>query len=235
MLKRWETASSLDRTVMCPAAAVLPKFEDELTDSQRRARDWGTSVHKWVETGKFEGPGWAQVGLKRKLEESGVSREDYWPQPSKVELRVVWDLESMPKVVEGPWPEIPGSVRMVIDYLAPYLVDDIKTGRQAPEPTSFQVGVEVAAVAQMTGASKIKGAITHWPRYPLEGKPERRTSLYTKGDFVGVRDVLRSVRDESWELHRKIEQGQQLTADDVRPGEHCNYCRCQKGCPAWQF
>ena len=246
--KRWTTASSLDRVVklgpdgwevLCPASTVLPQVEDEVTDSQRRSRAYGKGIHHWIETGELleEVDGvkekWLKPALEKKIALSGVQRDD-WYSGGQHEAKLLVtgpDLTECSLLVGTDhtiWPTDPESIRVQCDFTGTHKgephADDLKTGRFAPLPSSAQVAVAALAVSDLNGGVGVWGSITHWPRYPLEDAPNREWHWYDRGTLDNLRLVLRMVRSDA------------LSGDPtVRPGPHCEYCRCKPSCPAHNF
>lgn len=225
-----------------------------------KARQWGKGIHHWVETGEVtdtvegETVKWLGPALKKKLDTSGVQRGD-WYGVGRHEAKVVLagddlTLASYVVIPEGtpenrrmyvPYPKDPKSVRITADFIGEHKgdphVDDLKTGAyydrktnrtNPPAPSSPQVAVAALAVSDIVGGSNggvgVWGSITHWPRYPLAGHPNREWHWYAPQTLDNLRKVLRVVRDNATS-----------GAPDVRPGDHCKFCRCKPTCPAHVF
>lgn len=251
---RWDTASNLDRTILCPASSVMEKL-DIPSDNAIKGRLWGETVHKWVETGKIEGPSWATKGFEDKLAVSGAgesTRHDFWPPHGVHEMAISWDLDTDPIVVmerrpdgQAAWPKIPGSLRIKLDYAAwgaesggidgHLWVDDLKTGRFSTPPESMQVGAAVAALCRLIDKRYEYGygTVTHWPRYPKHGLPRR--SKPARHDFVPTHDLLRRTRDSAHRAKLGIDSGGDPPPDTVFAGEHCQWCPSKHVCPVQRF
>lgn len=249
---RWDTASNLDRTVLCPASSVMEKL-DIPSDNAIKGRIWGETVHTWVETGKIAGPDWAAKGFEEKLAVSGADdtlRLEFWPDHGVHELALVWDLETTPYIVveRGPdgrvaWPKSPGSLRIKLDFAAwgaestgvdgHLWVDDLKTGRYSVPAESLQVGSAVAGLGAIYGYDYGYGTITHWPRYPKQGKPRR--SKPAKHELIPTRDLLRRTRDSAERAKQEIDKGNDPPPDTVFAGDHCQWCPSKHICPIHRF
>lgn len=233
--KRWVSASKLDLAELCPASCVLPQYETPPTDSQRRSRFWGKAIHKWVETGSITAASlveeggvvagdWLAKGLEKKLEVSGVRRSVYWGSAQAFEGRFVWDPDTdTVGVNDTKFPDVPGSLRAIVDVIHVDAAEEIKTGHFPPPVTSLQI----AAACLVT--HRPVGILTHWERYPLNGRPQREEIKHNIGN---VRDSLLRIRDKSYAAWLKVKEG---TSPEVNPGFHCNQCNARPGCPAHRF
>jgi hypothetical protein len=241
--KRWATGSELDLLKVCPAAAALDVYEKPPTYGQKHARLWGKCIHKWVETGDVteaskevdddkKPADWLLPALGTKLSESKIDRDKWWPsaQITKHEAKFVWTPDKEVVRVDGWFPEVPGSLRLIVDVEYTKSVEELKTG-------FFDVPIDTMQLAASCAvAGKVNGYLTTWRRYPLEGLPDRKKVVYDGREGVGLDEVkytLTTIRKRSMQALEDRKAGRPLR--HLVPGEHCEQCKRKLGCPAWQF
>ncbi len=235
-------ASSLDRNFKCYGGEVLERGADTRSVSTKIAADWGTMVHHWVETGEVVAIN-ARTNLvplfKKKLEVTGVRREQWWPHDAQHEVALaVKPFEAYAEMVAGTkvekeaWkaslgPEwATGTMDgrwWMFDVLN---VDDTKTGRWVSwedyEEQQRFYALGTSRVLDYRGP--VHATLTHWPRYPVDNRPERFGRVIEQDELlafekrlVGLRDGILRAREDREKL--------KLTA-----GDHCVFCPARMNC-----
>lgn len=217
----WASPASLDRAIACPASCVLPRAKQE-KDTPSQA--WGHEVHAWKAGGtptarvaKWASENYPQDILAT-LWPGGRHEVMFREADGKVE-----ELSAFPKERSDYW-----SMYFIVDWIlddgfVPH-IDDLKTGRFMPESPTQLLGY-TWAYNKVRPFSEAFASYTHWPRYPKGNPATRDTKL------------LSSAEVEAWHSSvvvpaRRLAQGPGA-ATDVRPGQHCRYCRSMGVCPAW--
>lgn len=225
-------ASELDRLLSCVGSAVLPR-QDTRTLGVRKAAEWGTSVHSWLETGIVTSP-----GLGERITLSGTNRERLWPRglhEITLALNVVTgDARRYYGASEGrdAWKTdfddewITGTLDFVGELFDLPWVDDLKTGRFAAwndykAQQSFYVLAWSRYRYEETRESR--STITHWPRYPKHLPPTREGRVLSLDYLGGFAKQLTQLRDD---ILRAQDAGAALN-----PGKQCVYCPSRSHCP----
>lgn len=231
-------ASASDRIVNCPASLVLPRVR-EANDRRDDAAAYGTLVHHWMETGD-PSPSWAADRhvslLARKLEASGVRREDWW---SGGEFETTWalnlrtlDLEKYSGVATGrdAWKESFDSTVWLtgtIDcrWKIPVAADDLKTGyRPAAEYNKQLLSYGVFLwLEDRRQTDTIPLSITHWPKYPINNLPSRHLWVAKAIDLeIHLSDLQFAIDNTDLEFY------------DGSGQDHCRFCESKKHCNEWK-
>lgn len=121
---------------------------------------------------------------------------------------------------------VTGSMDYLGDVLGDPWVDDLKTGRHPTAPDDPQI-LFYALAAWLMGekkADRVVTSITHWPRSPVGGLPDRYWGEISAEDLDSFhRRLIMGRRKRAW-------------ADPERPelqvGPHCRYCPARANCPA---
>lgn len=231
--------SQLDRLMACPGSGWLPQVDK----GYGQAALWGNFVHSWMETGVVE-EGENKRHLEKRIRLSGVKREELWPNlthevPFAYNL-VTDEVRRYPTTPPPPgftlrshkdaWKAafsnewMVGTVDGVGELLDSWWTDDLKTGRAVHwndyrwQQSSYAIMVSKWKYdALLSGRS----TITHWPRYPVAGKPFRSGAVL---DEAYLKKSLQSLKD----LRARI-----LAADpaSLREGDQCYFCPSKGGCP----
>jgi hypothetical protein len=228
--KRWTTASRLDRAVACPGSTTLPEERTEET----RAQIYGTAVHKYVETGAFEGPPWVQRAVKEKVAASGMDRRVY--EGFRQEISYVLSgprFDAVSGLLDGAYPDDKESLRVKADFVGSKLgetaVGDLKTGRFPPDPGCLQVAAAALAETTLTGGGGAHGFIDHWPRYPKPALPVRSWAYFDEPDLDNVRERLIIAREDAFSANPTFSPRLDELGD---PTDHCKYCNSKPFCNA---
>lgn len=225
----WARPSELHRALECPASTVLPKTED----TTGPAAEWGKELHTWKETGKSTPrvhkwlaeitadpeslraelwPG-GQHEVAYKMGEHGTFFGTWLPDET---ARRAWMREGRP-VIRG--------IADWVGYDVVPHVNDLKTGRFAPEPEAPQLLWYGDAVLDFFPRELgVNLSVYHWPRYPKGRLPTKQTVFMPSDDI------------KSWHRHRlmpAIEESKKPMAKyDSRPGPWCQFCRSAPWCAA---
>jgi hypothetical protein len=204
-------------------------------------------VHRWKETGEVP-DGREGLVLRRKLERSGVTRETYWTEGLH-EVPVAYNVLTnetraliLPVSPEKKvrWKDGFGDdwITGTADYVGALLdtpwVDDLKTGRKV-EYLSYRYQQAFYALVWSNfgefNNTTCRSTITHWPKYPLDGKPIRFGTVLEPDFFDEFKGRLRRLRDEVLKL--KEVNDMENVVSYLTEGEHCVYCPsrsiCNKG------
>jgi hypothetical protein len=240
----WARASELDRVLVCPGSLVLPRV-DVPSPKRDEAAAWGTMVHHWKATGLVEAvPGYPRHPgtFKKRLVAVDPKREELWPAPGDHELGVavsalhhsVGSVQGTPTTVDA-WKAVQPDDRVTgtLDYHGLILgnpwVDDLKTGVWLPSPRSAQLWLYGLAVFRLhLGAPDfITTSITHWPRYPATGAPERHWGKITRHELERFERVLKRKYQQLLELRSKwVDFGPtDFDSTPLKPGQdQCRFC-----------
>ncbi len=233
-------ASELDRLMACPGSGWLPREERP----EGVAAAWGTYVHSWMETGELP-----ESDHKRHLEKrinlTGVRREDVWPAmqhevPFAYNL-VTDEVRRYPTTPPPPgftlrqhksaWKDsfndqwMVGTVDGVGDLLESWWTDDLKTGRAVHwNDYRWQQTAYAIMVSRWRFNALVDGrsTITHWPRYPVAGRPVRQGAVLDAKYLTESLDKLRALR---LKVLNKDE-------GELRDGDQCTFCPSRGLCPA---
>jgi hypothetical protein len=237
-------ASELDRLLACPGSLVLPRT-NEKSERAVQAAEWGTRCHFWKETGEF-GVGREALTLKKKVENSGVRREELWSQGLH-EVPLAYNVETgearalvvpLHPEEKGSWKTAFGDswVTGTADYVGFILdgpwVDDLKTGRKVEYVDHrFQQAFYVMTwgLSQLRELRPGRSTLTHWPKYPLGEKPRRFGTVLEPGFFQEFQDRLRNLYRDWKKLKEKGDTGMDITGH-LQDGGHCLYCPSKPSC-----
>lgn len=234
-------ASSLDRLLKCCGGEIL-EGKDTRSEGMKIAADWGSIGHHWKETGEVVEvngrknlvPLW-----EKKIRESGVRREDWWPDSMTHELALgVKPFEAYAKMVgtreeKDAWKAglsdewCSGSLDG-FDWMFDVLwVDDLKTGRfvtleEHQEQMRFYA---LGASRVLDYRGPVHVTLTHFPRYPVVNKPVRMGRVIEQDELLWFEKRLVQLRDD---ILRAKEDRKKL---QLVAGEHCTFCRARHGCP----
>jgi PD-(D/E)XK nuclease superfamily protein len=240
-------ASELDRLLVCPGSAVLPRVRDE----EGIAAAYGTCVHYWAETGRVLDGTHGRL-LHRKLEATHVDREVLWPPDGEHEVAFAYNVISsavqryrapdpLPPGMSarahvGAWKEGFGDEWVVgtLDYARrlfdTYWVDDLKTGRNAywddyrAQQTFYCLVYSLDVFADTRDG---RSSITHWRRYPIDGQPNRFGVALEARQLIAFQKELRALYDV---VQKTKADG--TIRHHLKPGEQCKYCLSYVACPA---
>lgn len=234
----WTRASELERAILCPGSAHLPRTPD---NRDKTAANWGTNVHAWKETGKW----WEDTLVTRRrqaaLDAADLTRESLWPGSTGHEVSLA--LRSSVRTVEsyvGPAAErdawkksfdsnwLTGTADYIGEVLGTPWIDDLKTGREVPEDPWELWQLRFYAVCVMIlnpDATEVLTSITHWPRYPADSPPRR---LWSKP--IPRAEVLGTTLGLLEHGRRNVEASKKQLR--VFPGPQCQWCPASVGCPA---
>lgn len=240
-------ASELDRLLACPGSLVLPRTE---TRSERAilAGEYGTAVHTWKETGKYEQK--FATTIKKKVEAAGVSRDALWagglhevPLAYNVvteeALALVLPVSNDEKTA---WKAGFGNDWVVgtADYVGQILdlpwVDDLKTGRYA-EWDSYKHQQTFYALAwglfAFHSLLPTRCTLTHWPKYPLPKPPVRLGVVLEPDYFLDFKNKLRQLKQDVLRLTTDKERGMDVSLR-LSDGEQCVFCPSKSSCTKGQ-
>lgn len=237
-------ASSLDRLLACSGGSFLGGT-DVKSERAEEAADWGTLVHHWKATGEIK-----QVNewknhpalFKRKLEKSGVKREDWWPVEDFFhEKAFALDPDGGVVAYDGERAEAWKAERddrfctgtcdgfgWMFDTL---WVDDLKTGRFVSlEEYKQQLRFYALCVVRLTAyRGDVNLTLTHWPRYPNHGQPVRMGMVIEQDDLKAFAKQLSRLRSE---ILRGRDKPELVT---LNPSESaCLWCPSRGVCPAYE-
>lgn len=228
--------SELDRLLSCAGSAVLGG-EDEKSEAAKVAADWGTMAHHWKATGEIitvNGRENLPPLFEKKLRESGVRREDLWPDmihetaiavnPHKEYLvcnegdRDAWKAEK-----DHNW--LTGSCDHHWWMFGELYVGDLKTGKEATlEKHWYQLlGYTLGVARHYNYRGTCHVVVDHWPRYPVAGKVNRFGTTVSARQLDDFESRLARLQYDIWTRSVK------LTA-----GDHCLWCPSKNLCSAYQ-
>lgn len=239
----WARASALERELNCPVTGLLPQV-DLRGDHVREAADWGTMAHRWKASGEVR----AQPGrpsherlFREKLVRTGIRREDWWPG-GRHEVAMAVDCVRMGRAAEfvgdkaavDAWREslgneyAAGEADYVGDLFGVPLIDDLKTGRFPPEPSSPQLRLYALGLwILLDSPDRVIASVTHWPRYPVVSLPRRESHEYTARQLTAFWKELRLARRRKMMAIKLRLVDQQANAV---PGAWCLYCDGKASC-----
>lgn len=225
---------------------MLPRSEEK---SERAviAAEWGTAVHRWMETGELP-KGRIGTTLKKKIVESGVDRGSLWinglhevPLAYNIRTRQARALVlPLPDGDKAAWKNAHDDEWVVgtADYVGLLMdtpwVDDLKTGRKVDYiDYRYQQGfyTMVWTLSQMGELTPARSTITHWPKYPIASKPRRFGTVLEVEFFQELQGRLKTLREDVMKL-RELEQAGRRESVVVRlsDGPQCVYCPSRLAC-----
>jgi hypothetical protein len=225
--------------------------EREPSENRDKAANWGTLCHWWKETGRVNMPGASKSDIRcltRKIEKSGIKRNDYWPAgKGEHEVTFAYNLRTLevrwyrgPRKKADLWKEKlranPEWMTGTVDWVGnDGSIDDLKTGNIPPlkadgtyawPPLLAQGNHQLLSYAIPWWLEagrpiryKRKLSITQWPRYPQDGLPVVR-----RGTAQGI-ELAAHLADLQWTLEHPNE------ANPDR--ETCRFCECKNNCAAF--
>lgn len=234
----WSRASELERAILCPGSAHLPRTPDT---RDKTAATWGTNVHAWKETGEW----WENSLVTRRrqaaLDAADLTRASLWPGLTGHEVSLALNTSDKEVLTFAGHPEIRDSWKKGFDYAwltgtADYIgdvlgtpwIDDLKTGKEVPEDPweLWQLKFYATCVILLNpDATEVLTSITHWPRYPADDPPRR---IWSRP--IPRAEVLGTTLAELEQGRRNVEASK--TRLQVYPGPQCTYCPAVAGCPA---
>lgn len=243
-------ASSLPLLMKCTGAAVLPCVPGK-TEQAEKAADWGTMVHRWVQTGEIVGPNRRMEGdLAKAIEISGIVRDEWWPEgihEGAVAVRVDGTREaSWDDTERDGW--ITGHYDFRWWMLDELWIDELKTGKfyanppagipghhehlevgenrfpqnvRSPQPKTYALAL--AELLSYDGWVNV--SVTHWPRLPLTHRhclPTREWVQYNNSDLMGHWYEL----EKTYQLEQRNQLALYGYEDELilTPGDHCKFC-----------
>jgi hypothetical protein len=235
-------ASSLDRLLNCYGGEIL-ETEELRTESTFIAADWGSMVHDWKETGEvkaFNGRTNLVPLFKKKLDVTGVRREQWWPTTMIHELAMaIKPGEAYAQLLDG-GKEEKEAWKAAFDFqwgtgtLDGYdwmfdvlWIDDLKTGRFVTEEDYIeQRRFYALGLSRLLGyRGPVNVTLTHWPRYPVPSLPSRFGRVVEADELDDFEKRLRKLRDD---ISRAREDRGSLV---LNPGEsQCGFCPSRKRC-----
>ncbi len=220
--------------------------QDIKSEAASVAADWGTMVHHWAETGEIHSPRENLPPLfRKKLEQSGVRREQWWPEGMTHETALaVNPLREYRQKADGDrgakeewkaafgddWCTGTGDGHMqMFDVL---WLDDLKTGKnvtfQEYEQQLKFYALGLSRVLEYRGP--VHATLTWWPRYPVVSQPSRFGRVIEQDELAVFEKQLVQLRDTIlWARAGEID-----IRDYLKPGEaQCLWCPARQGCPEY--
>jgi hypothetical protein len=233
------SASTLDRSLECPASVQLPQTA-EVHPNAITAAAWGTAVHTLLETGELT------PGHEAKLKEIPVTKTiaPLVPAAGK-EVAMVWRGET--GVVEvlgnglgreygvlGP-KDVSGTGDVLLTGYKALEVWDYKTGQKVPDPAE---SAQLHHLAMMAAKLRpvVEVVVAGFQRIRFDGRKKK--------DPVTVRDEYTVLTRVELDLHerrlrRALVKAEQVRDDiaagrepEVREGSYCFFCPARLECPA---
>lgn len=210
---------------------------------------YGTAVHTWKETGVVPASRHGDV-LNRKLNHLETKREELWPDGfheiplaynvvSGEARAVVLPITAAEKVE---WKASHGDEWIVgtADFVGLLMggpwVDDLKTGRHVEwADYGYQQAFYVLAwsLFHYHELLSTRSTITHWPKYPINGKP-RRVGRVLDPDFLrDFQNRLKNLRLDYLRLREAHSNGGDVVAR-LQDGPQCLYCPSKNSCTKGQ-
>lgn len=248
----WTRASSLSRSLACPASTVLPTY-DPKSEKAQDAADWGTLAHHWANTGVILDHRYAEL-LRKHIDTCGIDRLALWPDNDKripagafaidcshVDLCTVGYTNPDPAAIrvwksqfDDDW--FTGEWDYAADHGHYLKVNDLKTGWPVPphDPQLVSYGLGLWLLQGRRHLS-VELSVTHWPRPNLQAKNPRAFHPPTTEYYDIDADTLMAFGRT---LHYTWLTRQRIAASDnpelaATPGEHCLFCParifCSKG------
>lgn len=259
-------ASRLPLLTKCSGSLFIPCPPD---GDESDANVWGHLAHHWKQHGTIDdfqlAPEFKRLrnAFKKALKLSGIGRpgrrQELWPNGGHHESSVAVRVDGVREAVLDPNREYVGRegwITGTADFwwktsnntFGKYLwVDDLKTGKQYPNPARGQRGhVEgleeggnrfpqdpsspqirfyglgvAAAVGVLTPDLDVSVSVTHWPRLPLVARHSPPTTM-TSG--LSGKDLL-----DYWTQLEDMYRNPRVV-----PGDHCRFCPARTNCVAAQ-
>lgn len=227
-MSRWVTGSSLDRAAQCPGSVVLPRAQVAEGSAARH----GKRIHKLLETGQPI-PGLDPAKQAEWYPPGGFHEVQYYYDP----VFRTGGLNFEAKGRDYSW-AAPHWVVGTLDYIHPafplgqergLLVDDLKTGRWAPELDTLQLGAGALAGVLTFKPGLVAVSITHVPR-GSEANASRNLVELSPLDISHVQETLDGAYARMLADNKRLDMG---AAVGVNRGPWCKYCPAKRGCPAW--
>lgn len=239
MADRWVSGSQLKRALVCPASLVLRRSRKEYSPNAKKAADFGTLAHDYVETGKVhpETEEWcSRFERLRYYPEKGwhevigwynPENGEYGLKPPGVGSRTHRDYDFLPECC------IVGT----IDFMCPlkdgrWWVDDLKTGAGmfVPKPDSAQMWLAATIIGKVFDVD-VLATITHVPHYPKGTEPDRKRRDFTKKNFDYFEEKLDKLYETYVGQKQRLELGESLT---YVKNDECKFCPSRFYCPIGQ-
>lgn len=236
MAERWVSGSQLKRALVCPASLVLKRSRKQYSENAKKASDFGTLAHDFIETGKIypETEEWC----------SRFNRHNYYPEKGWHEAIGWYDPETGEFGIKPPGEGVrkhrdydflaPHIIVGTIDFLCPlkdgrWWIDDLKTGAPmfVPKPDSAQMWLGATIVSNVFDCD-VLSTITHIPHYPKGTPPTRKRRDFTKKHVAGFVNTLDKMYEQY--LEQKGKQEADLPLRYVR-NEDCKFCPSRFFCP----
>ena len=236
----WTRASELDRSLRCVGSKLIPP-QRMLSSGVLKAGAWGTFVHHWKETGNLLTKSEYYDSFKSTFEKKILpSRDELWPINGEHEVSYAYNCENgtVARYTGAPneWKDSHNSqwVCGTNDYEREedgwgeklFWIDDLKTGGTFNTPPSECLQLYFYAMcANLYAHQEIRStlvSITHWPKYPLNSIPDRKTHYLEANKIEKFRNLLLTRYNEWLE-------GYKLDAFNL--GNHCLYCDAAYKCP----
>ena len=232
----WARASELDRVLSCVGSNRLVHLRTP-SEGAQRAADWGTAVHHWKEGNDFSLDEGTERTFQKKLERVGDFRTAFWPGGQHEQafsfncITGAVDSRTGSRAALDRWKDsqpiecVTGTADYTDELLGMLWVDDLKTGMSCPEPDGTgQLFFYCLCLSlwETGGIEDTLSSVTHWPKYPLDGLPNRKQALLPAARLVRFHNFL-MLKYAEWEKNR----------GEVTPGEHCLYCPALD-CPSWK-
>lgn len=239
MSERWVSGSQLKRALVCPASTVLRRSRKEYSANAKKASDFGTLAHEYVETGKIypETAEWAgRFDRLRYYPEKGWHETIGWYNPESGEFGLKPPGEASRKHRDYDFlPEC--CIVGTIDFMCPlkdgrWWVDDLKTGAAmfCPKPDSAQMWLAATIISNVFDVD-VLSTITHCPRYPKEQPPNRARRDFRKEHVAKFVDKLDKLYAIYVGQKARLEIGESLT---YVKNEECKFCPSRFFCPIGQ-
>lgn len=252
----WSRASELSRAVACPASTHLPRAPRESSG----AAEWGTVVHAWAETGRWDPDNLATRRRAAALVGAGVTREALWPGPGEHEVsfalhtrnRVCARERHPDRAARDTWCSgfdsewLTGTADWVGEWFGEPWIEDLKTG--VGHPVDY-AGHNDGTVAPDGGDPWDLWQLRFYAAAELLWRPDAAGVWVSvlwwpryPADSVPLRIGPRRVdRAEVTGLTvplletARVAREASLDSVDARPGEEqCRWCPSKGHCPAWQ-
>lgn len=210
------SASSLHRTLRCPASSLLPQFDDR-SENAVAAANRGTKVHKEKE----ENPTTDDAGYWTKLREIKFVYHGHDGTAS------VLNLEGHREYGDLLETDIPGTQDVVIRGFKVGEVWDYKTGRM-PSPAGNEQLLHGALCVSKTIAPHAAYFLLGIQQ-PREGKKPRAKDWWC--DFITLEEFEDDIQHALVRAKQDREAINAGEVPDVTPGEWCRFCPAKLACP----
>lgn len=239
-------ASELDRVLRCNGSLNLVRLRGpdstERNPSLIAKGEWGTDMHTVKETGEV--PVHRAVPpdapFLRKAQILREERQELWPDgagahevsfaynvlTNEVKVSSVAGKEAQ-DTWKGAFDEdhVVGTSDWVGWHVGTLHIDDLKTGRQEPDPESFQNMFYAMCASIVAKVDDVVLSSTHFPRYPVRGRPNR---LWARED-----GFFRKARPD---FVARLVEAHAVVTKKKRPAfvagpYQCPYCPVKEKCP----